>query len=44
MVIFVLTVILAMTDSSDWPGVFFWVTMVTVVILNGEFQACTLGC
>lgn len=34
LVVFVLTVILAIVDSSQWPGVFFWVTMVSVVIIN----------
>lgn len=44
--IFVFTVILAMTDSSSWPGVFFWVTMVSVVILNtanGIYQNSVFG-
>jgi len=36
-VIFVTTVVLAMVDSSTWPGTFFWVTMTTVVILNSKF-------
>lgn len=35
--IFVFTVVLAMTDSSSWPGVFFWITMISVVILNSRF-------
>lgn len=34
--VFVFTVVLAMTDSSGWPGVFFWVTMISVVILNSK--------
>lgn len=36
--IFVMTVVLAMIDSSEWPGGFFWITMLTVVILNSEFS------
>jgi len=36
-VVFVSTVVLAMVDSSQWPGVFFWVTMGSVVILNSMF-------
>ncbi|VVC87874.1 unnamed protein product [Leptidea sinapis] len=32
--IFVVTVILAMLDSSEWPEVFFWLTMVSVFFLN----------
>lgn len=35
-VIFIVTVILAMTDSNDWAGIFFWITMVSVVILNSK--------
>ncbi|KAG7200699.1 hypothetical protein KM043_001250 [Ampulex compressa] len=44
--IFVFTVVLAMSDSSDWPGVFFWITMVAVVILNtanGIYQNSVFG-
>ncbi|CAL1673168.1 unnamed protein product [Lasius platythorax] len=44
--IFVFTVVLAMTDSSGWPGVFFWVTMVSVIILNtanGIYQNSVFG-
>ncbi|XP_020707935.2 equilibrative nucleoside transporter 1 isoform X1 [Athalia rosae] len=43
---FVLTVILAMADSSGWPGVFFWITMISVVILNtgsGIYQNSVYG-
>lgn len=35
-VIFVFTVVLAMLDSSQWPGAFFWTTMGSVVILNSK--------
>jgi len=35
-VVFIFTVILAMVDSSEWPGTFFAVTMFTVVILNSK--------
>lgn len=38
--IFVVTVALAMTDSSDWPGVFFWATIALVAILNSKFFFC----
>ncbi|XP_053969979.1 equilibrative nucleoside transporter 1-like [Anastrepha ludens] len=44
--LFILTVILAMVDSSNWPGVFFWTTMVTVVLLNmagGVYQNTIYG-
>lgn len=45
-IIFILTVILAMLDSSEWAGAFFYITMISVVILNmanGVFQNCAYG-
>lgn len=45
-IIFLVTVILAMVDSSAWPGTFFWATMTSVVILNmagGIFQNTVYG-
>ncbi|XP_026729029.1 equilibrative nucleoside transporter 1-like isoform X1 [Trichoplusia ni] len=33
--IFVATVVLAMVDSSEWPGAFFWLTMILVFFING---------
>ncbi|KAJ8709751.1 hypothetical protein PYW08_009755 [Mythimna loreyi] len=33
--IFVLNIVLAMLDSTSWPGVFFWLTMISVFFLNG---------
>ncbi|XP_076396067.1 equilibrative nucleoside transporter 1 isoform X1 [Megachile rotundata] len=44
--IFVCTVILAMTNSSGWPGVFFWITILSVIILNianGIYQNSVFG-
>ncbi|XP_064600269.1 equilibrative nucleoside transporter 1-like [Liolophura sinensis] len=44
--VFILTVVLAMIDSSDWPGTFFLITMASVVVLNmanGVFQNCVYG-
>lgn len=38
-IIFVFTIIMAMVDSSEWPGSFFWVTMITVVVLNSKWIA-----
>ena len=35
-IIFIVTVVLAMIDSSEWPGIFFWVTMASVIILNSK--------
>ncbi|KAL9898321.1 LOW QUALITY PROTEIN: equilibrative nucleoside transporter 1-like [Glossina fuscipes fuscipes] len=46
LIIFIFTVILAMVDSSSWPDVFFWITMITIVILhsaNGVFQNTVYG-
>ncbi|EEB19063.1 equilibrative nucleoside transporter, putative [Pediculus humanus corporis] len=45
-VMFVITVILAMVDSSKWPDVFFWTTIFTVVIVNmanGIYQNTIYG-
>ncbi|KAF5296664.1 hypothetical protein FQR65_LT10204 [Abscondita terminalis] len=44
--VFILTVALAMTDTHEWPGAFFWITMVSVVILNmanGVYQNTIFG-
>ena len=37
-IIFVFTIVLAMTDSSAWPATFFYVTMLSVGILNSEYS------
>ncbi|XP_013396630.1 equilibrative nucleoside transporter 3 [Lingula anatina] len=45
-VFFIVTVVLAMIDTSEWPGVFFAVTMGTVVIINmatGVYQNSIYG-
>ncbi|KAK6618746.1 hypothetical protein RUM43_013137 [Polyplax serrata] len=45
-VMFVCTIILAMTDTSSWPAAFFWNTMLIVVILNmanGIYQNTVFG-
>lgn len=45
-IIFIITIGLAMIDSSAWPGVFFWITMISVVILNmanGIYQNTVYG-
>lgn len=45
-VVFIVTVILAMVDSSAWPGAFFWITMLSVVIINmanGIYQNTVYG-
>lgn len=44
--IFTLTIVLAMLDSSHWPGAFFRLTMISVVVLNmasGVYQNCVFG-
>ncbi|XP_018905585.1 equilibrative nucleoside transporter 3 isoform X2 [Bemisia tabaci] len=43
---FFLTVVLAMLDSSTWPGFFFWITIGSVVVLNmanGIYQNTVYG-
>ena len=34
--VFVVTIILAMVDSSEWPGIFFYLTIGCVILLNSE--------
>ena len=36
-VIFVVTIVLAMVDSSEWSGIFFYLTIGSVIILNSMF-------
>lgn len=38
-IVFIITVGLAMVDSHEWPGIFFWITMTSVVILNSKHLA-----
>ncbi|EDW37152.1 GL25678 [Drosophila persimilis] len=45
-VILLVTIVLAMMDSSQWPGIFFWATMVSIVLLNicnGIYQNTIYG-
>ncbi len=35
-VVFVITIILAMIDSTTWPGIFFYLTIISVIVLNSE--------
>nr|XP_022906238.1 equilibrative nucleoside transporter 1 [Onthophagus taurus] len=45
-IIFLFTIILAMMDTSGWPGTFFWLTMCSVVLLNmmnGVYQNTIFG-
>lgn len=44
--VFVVTIILAMVDSSEWPGVFFYLTIGCVILLNmasGMYQSTIYG-
>lgn len=44
--VFVLTIILAVVDSSEWPEIFFWITMLSAVVINianGVYQGCVYG-
>ncbi|TMW46219.1 hypothetical protein DOY81_008701, partial [Sarcophaga bullata] len=46
LVIFIVTVLLAILDSSNWQDVFFWITMISVVLLNmanGIYQNTIYG-
>lgn len=45
-IVFLLTIILAVVDSTRWPGAFFYITMISVVVLNmasGVYQNCVFG-
>lgn len=45
-VIFVVTIVLAMVDSSEWSGIFFYLTIGSVIILNmatGIYQNTMFG-
>ncbi|XP_037944695.1 equilibrative nucleoside transporter 1 [Teleopsis dalmanni] len=45
-VLFIITVVLAMLDTASWPGTFFYITMITVIILNmanGIYQNTIYG-
>ncbi|XP_017860133.1 PREDICTED: equilibrative nucleoside transporter 1 [Drosophila arizonae] len=45
-VILIITVVLAMLDSYEWPGIFFWATMTSIVLINmcnGIYQSTIYG-
>lgn len=45
-VIFLITIILAIVDSSQWPRAFFYITLLSVAVLNmasGIYQNCIFG-
>lgn len=37
-VVFIITIILAMTDTSSFPYGFFWITICCVVVLNSKLS------
>lgn len=44
--LFVVMIVLAFLDTSTWPIIFFWITMLIAVlfnIANGLFQSCMYG-
>lgn len=44
--VFLLTILLALVDSSHWPGAFFYITMLSVVAMNmanGVYQSAVYG-
>ncbi|XP_013110541.1 equilibrative nucleoside transporter 1 [Stomoxys calcitrans] len=46
LLIFIVTVLMAILDSSSWQDVFFWITMISVVLLNmanGIYQNTIYG-
>ncbi|ODM99939.1 Equilibrative nucleoside transporter 1 [Orchesella cincta] len=45
-ILFIFTVVLAMLDTSEYPGVFFWLTIASVVVINmagGIYQNSVYG-
>lgn len=45
-VVFIVTIILALVDSTSWPGAFFYITMISIVIMNmanGVYQSAVYG-
>ncbi|XP_035825618.1 uncharacterized protein LOC101856304 [Aplysia californica] len=45
-VMFIVTVVLAMIDTSGWPETFFWITMATAIVINaavGIYQNSMYG-
>ena len=41
--VFVFTIVLAMVDSSEWPGIFFYLTVGSVVILNSNIYILSIN-
>ena len=36
-IVFVVTIVLAMVDTAQYPGVFFYITMASIVTLNSKY-------
>lgn len=44
--VFLFIIALALVDSADWPGLFFWLTMGSAAVINlanGAYQGCVYG-
>ena len=44
--LFIIMIGLAFIDTSEWPVVFFWITMIIAILfntVNGIFQSCIYG-
>lgn len=37
-IVFIVTVGLAMIPTNEWPDIFFWVTMGSIVVLNSKYH------
>lgn len=44
MALFVMTIVLAVVDSTEWTAAFFYVTMASVVVLNMAAGDCVEHC
>lgn len=44
-ILFILTEVMVMLDTSSWARVFFWITMATVFLLNSRYlcSVCHVG-
>ena len=43
-VVFVTTIVLAMVDTSQWAGLFFYLTVGCVAVLNSKFGSAAMQC
>lgn len=44
--VFLFIISLALVNSADWPGLFFWLTMGSAAVINlanGAYQGCVYG-